>query len=297
MTSTSTSHTVPLREERFTGGSGLELVATVAGEPGQPAVILLHGGGQTRHSWRGTVHLLAELGYHVIAYDARGHGDSQWSPDAQYAYDRLADDLDAVMTTLTVKPALIGASMGGMTSLSAMGRSTSAMAQALVLVDIAPRANPEGVKRIHDFMTANPDGFTTIDEAADAVSAYNPHRPRPKDPSGLMKNLRLHDNGRLYWHWDPKIFSVRTPEQRNQSANRLLDLCENIRIPSLLVRGAQSDVVTQSAVDELLGRMPHLEVRDVSGAGHMIAGDKNDAFNDAILDFLAQHLAPGKPVR
>lgn len=288
---TRTSTQPGLRTRRIEMNDGITLTATESGERGQPAVILLHGGGQTRHSWRGTVETLGELGYHALAFDARGHGESDWSTALNYSYNRLADDLEAVIGTVAAEPVVVGASMGGMTAMHAVGRSKGALARALVLVDIAPRVDPKGLRRVHDFLNGHPNGFADIEEASDAVAAYNPHRPRPRDPSGLMKNLRLRDDGRLYWHWDPRFFASRSDEQREKSTNRLLDMCPDIKIPTLLVHGAESDVVSSSGIDELRGRLPQLETALMQGAGHMIAGDRNDAFNAAIMVFL-ERLAP-----
>jgi pimeloyl-ACP methyl ester carboxylesterase len=278
-----------LRIERFVTTSGNSLVATAGGEPDAPPVVLLHGGGQTRHSWHPTVTSLVNRGYYAVAYDARGHGDSDWDPNADYALARMASDLQAVVARLHTAPALIGASMGGLTVLHAVGRQTAGWASAMVLVDIAPRVNPAGSKRIIEFMTARPGGFATVEEAAEAVAAYNPHRPRPPDTSGLMKNLRLRGDGRLHWHWDPKIFDSYDVERATSEMNELLEPCGNIKIPSLLVRGQHSDIVTDAGIDELKIRLPQLAVASVGGAGHMIAGDRNSAFEGAIVPFLEQH--------
>ncbi len=279
------SETEDLGVERIVTSHGTVLSATVSGDPDAPAVVLLHGGGQTRHSWHRTVRSLASRGYFALAYDARGHGDSDWAADADYGLARLAADLESVVERLGSAPALIGASMGGLTVLHALGTHSPTWASAMVLVDIAPRVNPAGSKRIVDFMTARPDGFATVDEAADAVAAYNPHRPRPRDTRGLMKNLRLRADGRLHWHWDPRLFES-LPAHADAETAALLEACIPIKIPALLVRGQHSDVVTDEGIEELKSRLPQLEVAHVGGAGHMIAGDRNSAFDGAILPFL-----------
>jgi pimeloyl-ACP methyl ester carboxylesterase len=278
-------------EQRIDAGDGVTLAASVAGARGQPGVILLHGAGQTRHSWRGSVATLGALGYHALAYDARGHGDSDWSDKSDYSYERLADDLDAVVRHMDCVPAMIGASMGGMTALHAIARTQATRARAVVLVDIAPRVDPRGLKRVHDFLNGHRDGFANVEEAADAVAAYNPHRPRPADPSGLMKNLRLRDDGRLHWHWDPRFFRERGDGARERHAQRLLGMCSGVSIPAMLVVGEQSDVVNGEGIAELRAALPQLELGRVAGAGHMIAGDRNEAFNGAILPFLERHPA------
>lgn len=235
---------------------------------------------------------LLARGYHVINLDARGHGDSDWAPDGRYGLDAHAADLRSVIATLRSPPALVGASMGGATSLYAVGTSAQPLARALVLVDVVPRIDPEGAKKILAFMSAQPDGFATLDEAAAAVAAYNPHRPRPKDPAGLMKNLRRRADGRLHWHWDPRFLTDPQRAEPPAFAERLHQAADHVRIPTLLVRGLKSDLVSEDGVAELRTHLPQLEVFDVAGAGHMVAGDQNDPFNDGMLAFLLKHAPP-----
>lgn len=288
------SSTIEVR--RYRGADGITLVADVGGDPSAPPVVLLHGGGQTRHSWRGAMRELMARGYHVINFDARGHGDSDWSPDGTYRLGVFAADLRSIVATLPCPPALVGASMGGATSLYATGTSTEPFARALVLVDVVPRIDPAGAKKIMAFMGARSDGFATLEEAADAVAAYNPHRPRPKDTAGLMKNLRRRADGRLHWHWDPRFLDDPQRAEPPLFADQLNQAAEQIRIPTLLVRGLKSDLVSEKGIAELRGHLPHLEVHDVVGAGHMVAGDKNDAFNEGMLGFLYKHMPPsGSP--
>lgn len=273
----------------FVGAQGLQLAADVGGDPANPPVILLHGGGQTRHSWGTAMRELVAQGFHVINLDARGHGDSGWSPDADYELTTLADDLHAVIATLPAPPALVGASMGGATALYAVGNRAEPIARALVLVDIVPRIEREGADKIGAFMRANPEGFATLEDAADAVAAYYPHRPRPKDPGGLMKNLRRRDDGRLHWHWDPRLFGAPRkdkPPEPPRFTDQLLDACSGVAIPALLVRGLSSDIVSDAGIAEFKRHLPQLEVFDVAGAGHMVAGDRNDAFNQGVVSFL-----------
>jgi pimeloyl-ACP methyl ester carboxylesterase len=229
---------------------------------------------------------LVAAGFHVVSLDARGHGESDWSSEGNYSLDSLAADLRAVIATLPTRPALVGASMGGATALYAIGTSAEPIASALVMVDIVPRVDPEGSERIRRFMGANPDGFATVEEAAAAVAAYNPHRPPPRDHSGLLKNLRRGADGRLRWHWDPKI--IRRPYRLEppELAEQLLGACAGVHVPALLVRGQQSDVVDDAGIEEFRRKLPQLQVASVAGAGHMVAGDRNDAFNRSVISFL-----------
>ena len=274
------------------GWNGLPLAADIDGAEGNPTVILLHGGGQTRHAWAGASRKLVTQGYRAISYDARGHGGSGWAEDGNYSTDALVADLKAIIATLPEPPALVGASMGGITSLTAIGESPAGLATALVLVDVAPTIERKGVEAIRRFMTANPGGFETLEQAADAVAAYNPSRPRPKSPAGLMKNLRQGEDGRYYWHWDPRIIAGSQEEHvayLDAYETRMSGAARNVTVPTLLVRGSQSDVVSPEGARRLQELIPQAEIADISGAGHMVAGDRNDAFNEAVIGFLQRH--------
>lgn len=122
-----------IETRRYTAPSGISIAADVGGNPSAPTVIFMHGGGQTRHSWGGAMHELLSEGYQVISLDARGHGDSDWSPDGDYGLESLAADLHSVIATLSAPPALVGASLGGATGLYAVGNSPERIASALVL--------------------------------------------------------------------------------------------------------------------------------------------------------------------
>jgi pimeloyl-ACP methyl ester carboxylesterase len=268
---------------------GVEIAADVAGRQGAPTVILGHGGGQTRHSWDKCEQQLAAAGYFAINYDLRGHGDSDWSPDGDYGIATRAHDLMAVAEHGSRPFALVGASLGGITALVAA--SLGLEPAALVLVDIVPKMSAAGVAKIRGFMTANPDGFASLEDAADAISAYYPDRPRPKDLSGLKKNLRPQADGRWHWHWDQRMMTDERADPRH-----MLDLMDAAdwtdRIPTLLVRGMKSDIVDDDGVADLRRRIPALEIADIRGAGHMVAGDRNDEFNAAVIEFLTRVMPP-----
>jgi len=265
--------------------------------PDAEIVLLLHGGGQTRHSWKRTAERLARGGRTTMALDARGHGDSDWHPDGNYTLDGFVSDLLALIGTLDVAPALVGASLGGITSLTAAGEHPG-IAHALVLVDIVVHPEPAGVRRITSFMTAHRDGFASLEEVADAVAAYNPLRPRPASLDGLRKNVRLRADGRWYWHWDPVFMRIDDEPQRRVPDGRLAEAARHVTIPTLIVRGRQSDMISDASMQDMVGLIPHAESVDVGAAGHMVAGDDNDVFTvslEAFLDSVAE--SDGAPPR
>jgi pimeloyl-ACP methyl ester carboxylesterase len=277
----------------FRGAAG-ELVGDRWGADGpQGHILMLHGGGQTRHSWDRAARSLAAQGWEVFTLDARGHGESTWATDGDYSVEALVADLFLVVDQVQslrgsdAAPVVIGASMGGMTSLVAQGEHGN-LARALVLVDIVPRVEMDGVERIGAFMRSAPTGFSSLEEVADAVSAYQPHRDRPRNIEGLRRNVRLAEDGRLYWHWDPAFHRIGEdldldPRGHHQ---RLADAARRIDVPTLLVRGALSDIVSEEGVAELLELIPGATAIDVAGAAHMVAGDDNAVFVEQTEEFL-----------
>lgn len=276
--------TLEPRTRRFQG-DGVELAADEAGPASGRPVLLAHGGGQTRAAWGGALKEGARRGYRMISYDLRGHGESGWAPDGDYSVDAYVRDLAQIVEQLGEPPVVVGASLGGVTGLQYAGEG--GRLSALALVDIAPKMEMAGVLRIADFMLSAPNGFGSLDEAADAVAGYLPHRPKPKNASGLMKNLRLRDDGRLHWHWDPQM--IAGDGRAVPDTERLRNAARHLTIPVLLLRGRMSDVVSMDGVKDFLELAPHAEFVDIAGADHMVAGDRNDAFNDAVFDFLERH--------
>ena len=274
---------------KLKGQAGIIVGDRWEGEGSRGTVLLLHGGGQTRHSWNRSARSLAAVGWDVITLDARGHGESDWAPDGDYSVDGLVADLLLVRDELAspIPPVIIGASMRGMTALVAEGER-GGLARALVLVDIVPRIELDGVEKIGAFMGSAPDGFESLEDVADAVAAYQPHRKRPSNIEGLRRNVRLAEDGRLYWHWDPAFQSIGDDLDidREGHQQRLGDAARRITVPTLLVRGMLSDIVSEAGAAELLEMMPHATAIDVAGAGHMVAGDDNAIFVDHTTAFL-----------
>lgn len=252
----------------------------------KPTILMLHGGGQNRHSWKNTGQILADAGFHVVALDSRGHGDSDRSPTANYSLDTLTGDTLQVIYQIGRPVALIGASMGGLTSLPVAHEAGPELVTKLVLVDVVPRFEKSGSARIRDFMFSGIDGFTSLEEAADAVAAYLPHRARPRSAEGLKKNLRLQD-GKWFWHWDP-AFLTAPDDDPFERAEMLEHAAINLEIPILLIRGKLSDVVTTEGVQDFLQKVPAAQFIELSDAGHTAAGDDNDAFTDAVVQFVRQ---------
>ena len=270
------------------GSAGNRLAADVWGAAGAPAVLLLHGGGQTRHAWSDTARLLAGAGLRAVTLDHRGHGESDWVADGNYSFHAIAADIAAVLDALGRPAVLVGASLGGIGSMLAAGEMAPERVRAVVLVDVGVKMNRAGVARILEFMSAHPDGFADLQEAADAVAAYLPHRERPRDPGGLAKNLRESADGRLRWHWDPRILDHASESGHIAEFADVERAAANITAPVLLVRGGLSEVMDETSVRRTLAVIPRAEYVNVAQADHMVAGDRNDAFTAAVLDYIAR---------
>jgi len=283
------------------GHNGLRLRADTFGPPDGPPALLLHGLGQSRQSWGPAAAHLGEQGWRAYAVDLRGHGDSDQPTESAYEHADIGRDIIAICSGLPERPLVIGASMGGAGSLLAQSESDDQLYRGLVLVDITPDIDMEGGRRIVAFMAANPDGYADLGDAADAIGAYRGGQGKPS-PEGLARVLRQHDDGRWRWHWDPRILDVRKiwlddPAEADAYAQRMragmAAGAGRLMVPTLLVRGGSSDVVTLDAARALLEMIPHASFVDVADATHMVASDRNDAFTAAVLDFAAGLLRSG----
>ena len=271
----------------FKGHGDIKIAADVWGSNNEELVILLHGGGQTRHAWGDTGKKLAEAGYHSVALDLRGHGDSEWHADGDYSIRAYKDDLVSIINEIGKPARLVGASLGGMASLVLAGDEiNSDLCTALIMVDIGIYPDPVGSDRIVSFMLSGEKGFDSLEDVAKSISDYLPHRKKPKDLEGLKKNLRLKSDGRYYWHWDPRFIRRRPGSRDRRYFDLQLKAAEKVTIPTLLIRGALSDVVTMEDVDYFLSVISHAKFVEIEKAAHMIAGDRNDIFAEEAIKFL-----------
>ncbi|MEP5938188.1 MAG: alpha/beta hydrolase [Erythrobacter sp.] len=287
---------MPSKVQTIRGHEAIELAAEVSGNAAGLPVLLAHGSGQTRRAWKRVTGALTSSGFRVIALDLRGHGDSAWSEFGSYDLRDFASDLVAIATQLERKPAVVGASLGGLAGMIAEGELAAGSFASLTLVDIAPRMETSGVMRVMGFMEKHIDrGFASPEEAAETIASYMPHRKKRGAGGNLKHYLRQKEDGRFYWHWDPKFIRNIMNEQRLDAKNQerqfdaLSRATANLSLPLHLVRGGSSDLVSEDSVAHLRELVPHAEYTDIAGATHMVVGDSNDAFSAAIVDFLKRH--------
>lgn len=272
-------------EIELRGKGGIRLTADAIGPETGPSVILLHGGGQTRQSWQNTNAILADKGYRAISIDLRGHGESEWDPAGDYNFETLFADVEHCCEQLPGPAILVGASIGGALSLLLAARRPE-LCRALVLVDVSPTIDISGAQGIVDFMSANPEGFADLEEAQQSIAKHSPNRKRAASTSGLQRVLRKRPDGRWGWHWDPNFIAGDWQQKVLTLSSLMQQAAPQVKQPSLLIRGQLSTIVSMESVDELKRDIPHLEFVDIAGAGHMVAGDRNDMASEALLRFL-----------
>lgn len=281
--------------ERLIGAAENTLVADVYGNTGSP-VLLLHGGGQTRHSWRGAALTIARSGRIAVTVDQRGHGDAEWVASGDYRNSDFAEDVRALGLELARRygapPVVVTASYAGITSLLAEAAYFRATGKHLLagffIVDMALTNDTDGARKVTAFMLSRAHtGFATVEEASETVAAYL-GRPKPKNPRGLQKNLRQGPDGRWRWHWDPRfmegIGNINT--DRDDVDADMRAAARDTLLPVLMVRGAASDVMLEEHIRALQSEAPRVRYVNVAGAHHMVVGEENDQFTSALLGFL-----------
>lgn len=278
------------------GAGGITLTAELSGAGDAMPVLLAHGGGQTRRAWKRVTGDLAKAGFRTVAVDLRGHGDSEWSAEGAYETRDFAADLVAIASVMDRRPALVGASLGGMAGMLAEGAIAPGSFASVTLVDIAPLMEESGVRRVVSFMEEHLEtGFASPEEASQVIARYMPHRRRRSAGGGLRHYLREKDDGRFYWHWDPafikgnRTVGKSSGERHRDQFEALSEAARNLAPPVHLIRGGSSDLISEEAVAHFLELVPHAEFTDIAGATHMVVGDANDSFSAAICDFLKRH--------
>ncbi len=269
----------------FHGAGGNRLVAEVDGPLGGVPVVLAHGTGQSRHSWGATVGALGARGLRAIAYDLRGHGESDRTKD--YSVGAHAGDLRAVLAEVGAPAILVGASLGGVTMLDAIADADRpAAARALVLIDIGHRIPTSGTDIINGFMARTTGGFDSLEAAADAISKYLPHRAPRRPGGGLLKTLEQRGDGRFYWRWDPAMIAGRAPMDMAAFERKIRADLHRVSVPTLVIRGANSEILSRETAEEMMDILAQGRLAEVAGAHHMVAGDDNNAFMAALLAFI-----------
>jgi len=267
---------------------GVDPTARSAGEGGasaRPPILLLHGGGLTAHTWD-LLCLTLRPQYRCIAPDLRGHGDSAWSTEQRYQLSDHCADLEGLVAHFGLdRFVLVGMSLGGAVAMTYAGQHADGL-DALVLVDVGPEMSGGGGQRLRDFAASSTE-LDSIDAYVERALAFNPRRRPELLRRSLLHNLRKTPNGKWAWKYDPRrTLPPGTDPGRRRDV--MWANVERITCPTLVVRGAQSDMFLAHDAAKLVSRLPKGEFVEIPGAGHTVQGDQPRALSEAMQSFLAK---------
>lgn len=258
------------------------------GDPGAAPLLLLHGIGQTAHTW--AYFATAMHGYfRVLAVDQRGHGDASWAVDGDYSAAAHGRDLDAFIEQLKLEEfALVGFSMGGRNAMWLTDRH-GARLRRLVIVDAGPQRPHSTGSQARQFMSG-PDVLDSVEDFVERAIRFNPRRSRETLRESLLHNLRRLPDGKWTWKYDPVL---RQPNRQVLPAGDLWPVLGKIACPTLIVRGAQSPALPPEQAARMAEVIPDARVVTISAAGHTVMGDNPIEFEAKVKPFLLEEGSAG----
>ena len=275
-------------EDLFVEANGMRFHYLDWGNPDAPDMLLLHGFAQTCHSWDFVALAFCDR-YHVVALDQRGHGDSDWSENGDYSPETQQKDIDAVVSAIGLSDfVLMGLSMGGRNSFTYAATHTSDV-RALVVVDAGPQNMRAGSQKIRNFVQQE-DELDSVEDFVQRVLDYNPLRDPVQVRGSILHNLKQLPNGKWTWKYDKRFRQPggRRFQQDPDMTRRLWGYMEGLQCPTLVVRGAHSDIIALDTADEMHKRIPNGRMATVDNAGHLVMGDNPSGFERAVTEFLSE---------
>ncbi len=255
------------------------------GDPANQSVLLLHGSNQSAHSFDLVSLQLADR-FHVFALDQRGHGDSEWCRDADYSSEAMGLDAAAFIDAMGLDQLIVvGHSMGGQNAMR-LTLSHPERVTKLVLVDIGPEVSSDGAKTIRRFVTETRE-FDDIDHFVARVQEYDPYRSREHIERTVKYNMLERADGKFVSKHDHGERLKATGEHRQRGDRFSLDDVRHLPMPMLLIRGADSNILTAEAAERFADAVPDGRLVTVPKAGHNVHGQNTPAFLDAVVPFLA----------
>jgi flavin reductase (DIM6/NTAB) family NADH-FMN oxidoreductase RutF/pimeloyl-ACP methyl ester carboxylesterase len=273
----------------FRGSGGVKLRGEAFGSPDHPPVLLLPAGGQHHRSLIDAARALGAAGRYAICLDLRGHGISDWASTGEYTLEAYVDDIRLVLQQFDQRPVLIAMALSGINAVIALGETKDAACSGLVLIGVSERMNRDEMRAAVRLLETQSDGFETVGEA---VAARRALRPFEQPQTDIADELRTGDDGRLYWHWDPRMLGG---FDTGRALIRFHAALKNIRAPTLIVRGGLSQLISVEAAEQLQAMIPNAELVNLEQAGHLAATDDRDGFNAALLEFLERRV-PREPI-
>jgi pimeloyl-ACP methyl ester carboxylesterase len=258
------------------------------GDPGQTPLLLLHGIGQTAHTWAYFATVM-QGHFRVVAVDQRGHGDSSWAMDGDYSPPAHGRDLDAFIEKLKLEDfALVGFSMGGRNAMWLTDRHAMKIRR-LVIVDAGPERPHSAGSQARQFMSG-PDVLGSVEDFVERAIRFNPRRSRETLRESLLHNLRRLPDGKWTWKYDPVL---RQPNRRMSPAGDLWPVLAKIACPTLIVRGAESPALPSEQAARMAEVIPDARMVTISAAGHTVMGDNPMEFEAKVKPFLVDESTAG----
>ena len=254
------------------------------GTKGLRPILFLHGGALTAHTWDLCCLALRDE-FHCIALDQRGHGDTDWAPDADYSIGAQREDIRGFADRLGLdRFVLVGQSMGAINGL-AFAVTHPERLSALVMIDAGPEVRRWGSSRIREFVNggAKPE---TLEEIIERALAFNPRRDPQILRRSLMHNLRRQPDGSWSWKYDRSRFQRLDHDTHLAERRRLADNLAKVTCPALVIRGAESDVFHQDDAERLAKNFPDGRQITIAQAGHTVQGDNPKDLVAALREFL-----------
>ena len=254
------------------------------GAPDAPPIVLLHGGHQSAHSWD-LVSLHLARRYRVLALDQRGHGDSEWARDVAYSNHEMSLDAEAFIGALGLeRPILMGHSMGGRNAMLLTKRDPSLL-RALIIVDVGPELSDRGRQVIAGFVRDNEE-FDDLDHFVRNVQQYDPYRSREHIERTVKYNMLQRADGKFVSKCDSNPRRLGIVRGTGPLENITLDDARAFDLPVLLVRGADSRILTAEAAQRFHAALPSGTLVTVANCGHNVHGQNTKGFIEAIGGFL-----------
>ncbi len=245
-------------------------------------ILFLHGGGINAHTWDCVAVMLRDR-FRCVALDQRGHGDSEWSPVVDYRIASHVADIEGFIDAMHLdRPILVGQSMGGLNSIAYAIRHSEKL-RAMVIVDVAPEISASGADRIRDFSSTpeldSPEAFL------ERAVKFNPIRNPAVLRRSLHYNLRETPAGKWVFKHDQRRRTDDAMRSFTEDRARLASEVSKIKCPTLVVRGALSDVLTDAAAEKFARSLPNGRWVRVEKSGHNVQGDNPRALLDAMAAF------------
>jgi pimeloyl-ACP methyl ester carboxylesterase len=269
--------------ERTVKVNGITLHYLDWGPVDAPTVVLLHGITGHARVWDHLAERLAR-GRRVLALDQRGHGDSEPAPDDDYRVATMADDVAAFAGSLRLdRFALVGHSMGGRIAIK-YAADHAAHLERLVIVDIGPDIALAGLQRVRDMMSQSPERIESEEWAFEYLRRASPLQDPDLLRARIYHGLKRLPDGGLTWKYAKGLRDMM--RQGRRDAVDLWEPLARIPCPTLIVRGAESDILSPEVAQKMTERLPDGRVVEIARAGHTVPADRPEEFVGELRAFL-----------